>query len=225
MVEVRGQPLLGHIVSAYNAAGIKNITVVRGYLADTVDLPSLTYVDNEDFADTGELLSLACALDAPSEDEGEDDNDLYVSYGDVIFKRYILDGLAEPEDDFVIDVDTDWQESVNLGRAADYVRCTEAHSRRDFYKEIFLEQAGETLPDEQRHGEWMGILKVSPTGMPVLRALVAEMAADPKNRKAKLIHVLDELVKRDQRVRIVYTTGHWLDVDSLDDVLAAGSFA
>jgi phosphoenolpyruvate phosphomutase len=225
MVEVRGQPLLGHIVSAYNAAGIKNITVVRGYLADTVDLPSLTYVDNEDFADTGELLSLACALDAPSEDEGEDDNDLYVSYGDVIFKRYILDGLAEPEDDFVIDVDTDWQESVNLGRAADYVRCTEAHSRRDFYKEIFLEQAGETLPDEQRHGEWMGILKVSPTGMPVLRALVAEMAADPKNRKAKLIHVLDELVKRDQRVRIVYTTGHWLDVDSLDDILAAGSFA
>jgi phosphoenolpyruvate phosphomutase len=225
MVEVRGQPLLGHIVSAYNAAGIKNITVVRGYLADTVDLPSLTYVDNEDFADTGELMSLACALDAPSEDEGEDDNDLYVSYGDVIFKRYILDGLAEPEDDFVIDVDTDWQESVNLGRAADYVRCTEAHSRRDFYKEIFLEQAGETLPDEQRHGEWMGILKVSPTGMPVLRALVAEMAADPKNRKAKLIHVLDELVKRDQRVRIVYTTGHWLDVDSLDDILAAGSFA
>jgi hypothetical protein len=26
-------------------------------------------------------------------------------------------------------------------------------------------------------------------------------------------------------VRVVYTTGHWLDVDSLDDVLAAGSFA
>jgi len=26
-------------------------------------------------------------------------------------------------------------------------------------------------------------------------------------------------------VRVVYTTGHWLDVDSLEDVLAAGSFA
>ena len=32
MVEVRGQPLLSHIVSAYNAAGIKRINVVRGYL-------------------------------------------------------------------------------------------------------------------------------------------------------------------------------------------------
>ena len=32
MVEIRGQPLLSHIITAYNAAGIKRITVVRGYL-------------------------------------------------------------------------------------------------------------------------------------------------------------------------------------------------
>ena len=161
MVEVRGQPLLGHIVTAYNAAGIKNIMVVRGYLADAINLPALNYVDNPDYADTSELLSLARAL----EGDGDDSCDLYVSYGDVIFRRYILDSLAEPDDDFVIVVDTDWQESMNLGRAADYVRCTETHSRRDFYKEIYLEQAGETIPEDQRHGEWMGLLKVSAAGL------------------------------------------------------------
>lgn len=36
---------------------------------------------------------------------------------------------------------------------------------------------------------------------------------------------VDELVRRGHSVRVVYTTGHWLDVDSLEDVLAAGSFA
>ena len=221
MVEVRGQPLLGHIVSAYNALGIKNITVVRGYLAETVDLPALNYVDNPDYADTSELLSLARALEA----DADDSCDLYVSYGDVIFKRYILDSLAEPDDEFVIVVDTDWQESVNLGRAADYVHCTETHSRRDFYRKIYLEQAGETIPDEQRHGEWMGLLKVSAAGLPALRELVGELAATPENRRAKLHTLLDELVRRDHRVRVIYTTGHWLDVDSLDDILAAGSFA
>jgi phosphoenolpyruvate phosphomutase len=110
-----------------------------------------------DYAETGELMSLACALDADT----EDDRDLYVSFGDVIFKRYILDSLAEPEADFVIVADTDWQESVNLGRAADYVRCTEPHSRRDFYREICLQQAGETIAEDQRHGEWMGVMKVA----------------------------------------------------------------
>lgn len=38
--------------------------------------------------------------------------------------------------------------------------------------------------------------------------------------------VLTALARQELRsVRVVYTTGHWLDVDGLDDVLAAGSFA
>ena len=220
MVEVGGQPLLARIVAAYNACAIKNITVVRGYLADTVNLPSLKYVDNPDYADTSELLSLACALDA----QDDDDSDVYVSFGDVIFKRYILDSLAEPEADFVIIADTNWQESVNLARAADYVRCTKPHSRRDFYREIYLEQAGEGMPEKQRHGEWMGVMKISAGAMPTLRELVTELAAMPENRKAKMHHLLDELARRGHRVRVIYTTGHWLDVDSLDDVLVAGTF-
>lgn len=221
MVEIRGQPLLGHIVAAYNAAGIKRISVVRGYLAAAVDLPALTYIDNPEYADTGELLSLARALQA----DADDGSDLYVSYGDVIFKRYILDNLAEPADDFVIVVDTDWRESVNRGRAADYVHCTEPHSRRHFYREIFLERAGEDLPEADRNGEWMGFLKVSAAAMPRLRRVVRELAARPENRAAKLHHLLTGLAARGEKIRVIYTTGHWLDVDSLADVLAASSFA
>jgi phosphoenolpyruvate phosphomutase len=220
MVEVRGQPLLGHIVSAYNSAGIRNITVVRGYLSDTVDLPALNYVDNPDYADSGELLSLARALEADMSDTG----DLYVSFGDVIFNRYILDIIAEPDDLFVIVVDTNWQDSVNAARAADYVHCTESHSRHDFYHEIYLKQAGETLADDQRHGEWTGLLKVAKAGLPLLREVVAEIGVAPDQRQAKLYALLNELVRRDQRLRVVYTTGHWLDVDSLNDILAASSF-
>ena len=220
MVEVNGQPLLGHIVAAYNACAIKDITVVRGYLAETVNLPALNYVDNPEYAETSELLSLACALDSDT----KDDRDLYVSFGDVIFKRHILDSLAEPDADFVITADTDWQESVNLGRAADYVHCTKPHSRRDFYREIYLQQAGETIAVDQRHGEWMGVLKISAKGVPVLRAVVKELAAMPENRRAKLHQLLDELVQRGHSVRVIYTTGHWLDVDTIDDVLAAGNF-
>ncbi|MDH3351105.1 MAG: phosphoenolpyruvate mutase, partial [Gammaproteobacteria bacterium] len=135
MVEVRGRPLLAHIVDAYNNAGIRNITVVRGYSPDAVNLPALNYVDNADYASTGELLSLARAMEASA----ADGDDLYVSFGDVIFKRYILDIIAEPDDDFVIVVDTNWQDSVNVGRAADYVHCTESHTRHDFYREVYLE--------------------------------------------------------------------------------------
>jgi len=221
MVEVRGQPLLGHIVSAYNAAGIKDIQVVRGYLPEAFNLPSLNYVDNPDYADTNELLSLKCALDAADDDSA----DLYVSFGDVIFRRYIVDNLAEADADIVIAVDTDWQASVNRGRAADYVQCSEPNSRQAFYREIWLEHAGEDLAESDVHGEWMGVVRFAKAALPEVRRLVDEMAADPANRKAKLHHLFEELVQRGQRIRVVYTTGHWLDVDSLEDLVAAGAFS
>jgi phosphoenolpyruvate phosphomutase len=220
MVEVAGQPLLAQIIAAYNASGIKNISVVRGYKADAVNLQGVDYVDNTAYADTGELMSLKCALDA----DADDDHDLYISFGDVLFKRYIVESLAEPEDDFVLAVDTDWQESVNRGRAADYVSCSEPYSRSAFNSRVLLADAGEELAESAVHGEWTGIMRVAAAGMPRFRALVNAMADDPANRKAKLHHVLAALTANKEDVRVVYTTGHWLDVDSVDDVVAAGNF-
>ena len=221
MVKVRGRPLLSHIVAAYNAAGIKRINVVRGYLPAAVDLPALTYTDNTEYADSSELISLSRALEA----DADDSMDLYVSYGDVIFNRYILDALRESDDEISIVVDTEWRDSVNRGRAADYVTCTQPHSRRNFYQSVYLERAAEDLPEDRIHGEWMGFLRVSAEAMPRFRAAVTAMARVPGNRQAKLYHLLTHLVDKGERVRALYTTGHWLDVDSLEDVVAAGSFA
>jgi len=220
MVKVRGRPLLSHIVSAYNAAGVKRIRVVRGYRAAAIDLPSLAYTDNPEHADSGELLSLARGL----ADDADDGLDLCVSYGDVIFNRYIVDALNETDDAFAIVVDTDWRESRNRGRAADYVSCTQPHSRRNFYQQVFLESAAPELPEDRVHGEWMGFLKVAAGALPRFRALVARLAADPANRQARMTAVLGEILRGGDRVRVIYTTGHWLDVDSLDDVVVASEF-
>ncbi|MBM5811967.1 MAG: phosphoenolpyruvate mutase [Gammaproteobacteria bacterium] len=221
MVEVRGQPLLAHIASAWNAAGLKHLTVVRGYLPAAVDLPGLRYADNADYADTGELWSLACGLAAPGQTSG----DLYVCYGDVIFRRHLIDLLSEPADDFTIVVDADWRESVNRGRAADYVRCSEGHSRQAYYREIWLERCDAGLPEAECHGEWMGFLRVRAAAVPRLRALVTTLTAAPAGRRAALSEMLTALVAAGEKIRVIYTTGHWLDVDSVADVLNAGRFA
>jgi phosphoenolpyruvate phosphomutase len=220
MISVRGRPMLSHIVAAYNAAGVKRIQVVRGYQAAAVDLPSLDYTDNTDYADTGELLSLAAGLAG----DPEGGMDLCVSYGDVLFNQYVVEALLETEDDFTIVVDTDWRESANRGRAADYVACSQPHSRRNFYQQVQLVEASVSLAEQRIHGEWMGFLRVSAAAMPRFRTLVTRLAAVPEHRREKVLLVLNELVKSGERVRVIYTTGHWLDVDSLDDVLAASAF-
>ena len=42
--------------------------------------------------------------------------------------------------------------------------------------------------------------------------------------RRKAAALLAELTRRGERIRVIYTTGHWLDVDSLEDVLAASEF-
>jgi phosphoenolpyruvate phosphomutase len=220
MIPVRGKSLLSHIVTGYNAVGLKRISVVRGYRSDAFTLTGLHYVDNPDFAETGELASLALALEA----DPDNDSDLYISYGDVLFKQYILDILSDVDSPFAIVVDADWRDSVNRGRSADYVTCSEPQSRRSFYHKILLETAGEDLPESETHGEWMGFLKITSSAMPILRETVSRLMADPENRKAKLFELLMELKNQEQEIQVMYTTGHWLDVDSVDDLVAAGSF-
>ncbi|MDB4497990.1 phosphoenolpyruvate mutase [Gammaproteobacteria bacterium] len=221
MVDIQGQPLLSHIVSAYHGAGIKSISVVRGYLAEKIDLQSISYVDNTDYADTGELVSLDKALQADADIKGN----LFVSFGDVLFKRHILDQLAEPEEDFVVAVDTNWQESGNRGRAADYVSCSEPYSRQVFNHRVLLTDSNESMDEAAINGEWTGLIRVSKPALPGFRAKVAELAAQPDMRKAKLYHLLAALAADGESIRVVYTTGHWLDIDSLEDLVAAGSFS
>ncbi len=220
MVAVAGQPLLGRIVAAYNAAGLKHIVAVRGYRADAMNLQGISYVDNADYADTGELLSLKCALDADPDNE----SDLFISFGDVLFNRFILDNLTELDADMAIAVDTNWRDSVNRDREADYVSCSEPYSRRAFGNRIRLTAAGEDLADARINGEWMGIMRVSAAALPAFRDHVNKLAAYPANRTAKLHQLLNAIVTDGGDVRVIYTTGHWLDIDSVEDILAAGNF-
>lgn len=220
MVKIQGTPILAHIVDAYNAVGIKDITVVRGYKKEAVTLPNLTYLDNNDFAETGELDSLHKALVAR---KGLT-KDLIISYGDVLFNKYIPQALCQENEDFVVFVDSDWQSQSSYDRLGGFAECSLPNSKKAFNTKIYLKQLGDMVSKGRTHGVWMGFLKVSPTGSAKLQTILATMMADPANRKAGIPHLLQELLNRQEPIRVLYTVGHWLDINSLDDVIQAGNF-
>ena len=219
MVKIQGVPILTRIVDAYNAVGIKDITVVRGYKKEAVNLPNLSYVDNDDFAQTGELDSLLKALRAR---KGSPQSTI-VCYGDVLFNRYIPQGLCQETDDLVVFVDSNWQEESRYARLGGFAECSLPNTRRAFNAKIYLKQLGD-VPPSSIHGVWMGFLKVSPKALGIVTDTVAELLADPANRKASIPQLLQLLLKRDQPIRVLYTAGHWLDINNLEDVIQAGNF-
>ncbi|MBT8078004.1 MAG: phosphoenolpyruvate mutase [Gammaproteobacteria bacterium] len=221
MITVRNKSLLSHIVDAYNAAGISQLNVVRGYCKDAVDLPNINLVDNDDYADTGELYSLHLALNAVT---GK--GDTVISYGDVLFRKYILDAVLEADDDFVIAVDAAWRETANRDRSADYVACSMPNTRNAFYRSVTLEKMDNDIESPHIHGEWMGILKVSEAAYERFTAIVREIVHSPQapGRAADMPHLCNELIRRGHSIRVIYSTGNWLDVDTVEDVVASSSF-
>ncbi|MDR4495007.1 MAG: phosphoenolpyruvate mutase [Nitrospirales bacterium] len=220
MVNIRGVPLLSHIADAYNSMGIKDILVVRGYKKGAVNLPNLHYVDNDEFADTGELYSLRKALQA----KRSHPQDTIISYGDVLFNTYIPQALLQAKDDFVIFVDSDWKEKTSYNRLGGFAECTAPNSRKAFNTQIHLTQLGTAIAPDKIHGVWMGFFKVSAPGLAPLQEILADLLKNPAHRKAGMASLFQEMLKRRYSIRVLYTVGHWLDINSLDDVVQAGSF-
>ncbi len=220
MVKIQGTPILSHIVDAYNAVGIKDIVVVRGYKKEAVTLPNLTYVDNTDYADSGELDSLLKALKSR---KGPAQSTI-ISYGDLLFNKYIPQSLCQEQDDLVVFVDSNWQDQTSYTRLGGFTECTMPNSRKAFNAKIYLKQLGDSIPSDAIHGIWMGFLKVSPSALPLITGIITELLAKPGNRKAGIAQLLQELLQRQQPIRVLYTVGHWLDINSLEDVVQAGNF-
>jgi choline kinase len=90
LVSVAGQPLLGHALDALSGHGIRDVTVVVGYAADTVraflagrrDVDARC-VDNPAYATTNTLASLLCAEPAVH-------GDVLILDGDLIFEPAVL---------------------------------------------------------------------------------------------------------------------------------------
>jgi phosphoenolpyruvate phosphomutase len=220
MVKIQGAPILSHIVDAYHAVGVKDVLVVRGYKKEAVNLPNLTYIDNDDFRETGELDSLLKALQSRAGHA----QPTIISYGDVLFNKYIPQALSQEQDDCVIFVDSNWQDRTSYARLDGFVECTVPNSRKAFNAKVYLKQLGNHVPSTAIHGVWMGFLKLSSAATRQITEILLEILADPIHRKAAIPHLLQELLKRQHPVRVLYTVGHWLDINSLDDVVQAGNF-
>ena len=219
MILINGQPLLASLVSTYNASGIRDILVVRGYKKETVTVPGVRYVDNDEYFETGELISFSKGIAAVSPGQ-----DLIVGYGDVLFRKFIVELLIDAADELAAAIDIEWQNSAGCNRLRDYARCTTAYSRQHYNRAVYVERiAGDLLADEI-NGEWIGFLRISAKIVPVVAEALRRLLSDPANRKAPMAALINELVNNGHKVRAIYTSGNWCDVDTLEDVVNAGGF-
>ena len=67
-------------------------------------------------------------------------------------------------------------------------------------------------------------MKMSSRGSAQVKAALEELAGRADFRKLRFDDLFKHLLKQKQRVQVLYITGHWLDVDDLDDLSRAQTF-
>jgi len=219
MLSIGGRPLLERLVSEFKRHDINRISVVAGYKAETLHAVSgIDLLVNPDYESTGELQSLACAREAFQDD-------MIILYGDLLFRGYILDDLLDTEGNCVVVVDSA-PESSRISGSPDFAYCSAEDDRSLFRQKVCLNHISEQkkLDIGKPSGRWIGILKVNRTGRQWLCDALDELGRQPGFRQLTVPDLLNYLIDQGKAVNVHYINGHWLDVNTLDDIDRAGDF-
>jgi phosphoenolpyruvate phosphomutase len=233
MLPVAGKPLLRWLVDACKKEGVNDVTVVGGYRADAIDTAGIRLVVNERYERTGELASLACALDAL-------ESDTVISYGDLLFRSYVLRDLFESEAELAVVVDSS-PTGENNRTVRDFAYCSRRDDRGLFGSPVLLTRmfsavhAANGTPDTQAgdcslsaaaaHGRWIGMMKVSRAGLARLKEVFGELRKRADFDALDVPDLLNALVAQGAAIEVQYVHGHWRGVNDLEDFHRAADFA
>jgi phosphoenolpyruvate phosphomutase len=216
MLPIAGKPLLRWLVDGFKKESINDITVVGGYRSDAIDTAGIKLVVNERYADTGELSSLACAIDAV-------DSDVIISYGDLLFRSYVLRDLVESKAEFSVAVDSLLEGNSNH-TVRDFAFCSRDDDRGLFGTPVLLKRVSSTA-DTEPNGRWIGVLNVSQAGLVKLKAVLAVLKQRSDFDQLDMPALLNALMADGAAIEVQYVHGHWRGVNDLDDLRRAVDFA
>jgi choline kinase len=209
LVELEGRPLIERQIAALRRGGAEEIGVVRGYRADMLDLPGLSYFANQRWAETNMVMSLAMAASWLRS------GPVIVSYADIFYRSELVRGLAEAPGQLVISYDRAWR-LLWTRRFADPLADAETF-RMDASGQL-LEIGGKTTRIDDIQGQYMGLLKFTPAAWSIVEALLATLDAAIRDRLDMTGLLRRLLAGKALPIGTFGTAGEWGEIDNPEDV-------
>jgi L-glutamine-phosphate cytidylyltransferase len=208
LIELDGKPLIERQVAALRRGGADAIGVVRGYRAESIALPGLSYFSNERWAETNMVMSLAMAADWLRA------GPVIVSYADIFYRTELISGLAAAHGQLVVTYDRAWRRLWSR-RFADPLADAETF-RIDAAGQL-LEIGGKTRVIEEIEGQYMGLLKFTPDAWGVVESLLNSL--DPAIRdRLDMTGLLSRLLAgKHLSINTFATEGNWGEIDNPED--------
>ncbi|RBW69991.1 phosphoenolpyruvate mutase [Bacillus taeanensis] len=214
LLKVNGKPLLSLQIDDYNRMGIKDILVVRGFGKENITPTNFKVCDNDAYAQTKELYSLYLAKNQIKENT-------VISFGDIMFKTYVLHDLLHDLNDITLVVDASFEfEGVNK----DFVKTETPYSRKLYEKPVRFKEMSSDFKEDEINGEFIGLWKVSKKGAEIVRRALEKLSKDNNFKEMTLSDLFNEISKA-HPISVKYINGSWLDIDTISDLQKAGDLS
>jgi choline kinase len=208
--------LLERTAEMLRDAGVYDIVVTRGYMADRVIVEDVTYVENVDWSNTEVLHSIFAAREHLQ-------GDLLISYSDIVFTQEVLLTAITSLGEIRPVVDLDWRRAYEGRLWHPLAEADKVVLRRDGT----IGQIGKLgIRHEDADGEFIGMLRLSGDGAARLIAAYDASARSPDApfkraatfRRAYLTDLLQQMIDDGESLMPTVIRGGWREIDTQEDL-------
>ena len=216
MVPYKQKPIIDYILEKANSCGINEIGIINGYknkvLEDYLKDKKLKFFTNKNFDKTNMVSSLFCARDYM-------DDDLIISYADIIYKHDVLKKLLNSQDDLSVVIDKDWKKlwSLRMENPLDDAETLKIENGNI----IEIGKKAHTYNDIE--GQYIGLIKISKK---ILNQIIKfydmldrDAYYDEKNfDNMYMTSFIQMIIDNLYNVKPIFINGGWIEIDSLNDL-------
>lgn len=203
-------------INTLHACGIEDISLVRGYESQEINIPGLKYYDNPDYASTNILHSLFCARKGMI-------GDIIILYSDILYEEQVIRRIIESSHDIAVGVMVNWEEAIRQSTEV----ALEELEMVYFDSENRVQEIGKKLTEEyETQGQFIGIVKCSHRGINILKRnydRVVRLYIGKAFHQAEvfekgwLTDIFQEMTELGVPLHCVIIERGWMEIDTPED--------
>ena len=217
MINYNGKTIINYILDTMDQCGIENPIIVNGYKKEILEKHlrdrDISYYTNENYAVTNMVATLFCA-------EDDFDDDIIISYADIIFTDDVLKKLIVSNYDISVVVDSKWQDLWEM-RMDVPLQDAETMKINNDGNIIGLGKTPNSYEDVE--GQYIGLIKIS-------KKIISKVSKFYHNLDKKVTYggedfnnmymttLLQLIINNLSPVKAVLINGGWLEFDTIKDL-------
>ena len=216
LVDINGKSIIKRQIETFRNNGIKDIIVIVGPNKDKFQLKDIEYVVDKNFHEHEQLGSLMVT-------NKYFQNDIVISFGDVIADDNIMKQVVESTYDIGVAIDLKWEKNYE-----NRTQHTKSEADLALIKSNKLTKIKKNLDSVENHqlGEFLGIIKLSSIGSNKFLNIFERLNSSHKGKfhdassfqKAYLTDMIQELIDQGKEITPIFVHGRWCEIDTLQDL-------